>query len=115
MYVSTTVALTRLSSKDLERLVNIGRSVPVAHFPAVLRDVGLQLCRLHRLGITERIAVVQSYAAGESMATLARTFGVRRETISKVLSDAGVKFRAQRSISREQIAEAALLYGRGGP
>ena len=44
------------------------------------------------------------------MAALARTYGVRRETIAKIVRDAGVPIRAQRAISQEQITEAADLY-----
>jgi len=47
------------------------------------------------------------------MAALARLHGVRRETISKIIRDAGVPIRQQRAISQAQVAEAAALYRQG--
>jgi hypothetical protein len=47
------------------------------------------------------------------MAALARIYGVRRETISRIIRDASVQVRAQRAISPEQISEAAGLYRQG--
>jgi hypothetical protein len=47
------------------------------------------------------------------VAALAKSYGVHRETISKVVPDAGVEVRAQRSISQEQIKQAAILYEQG--
>jgi hypothetical protein len=47
------------------------------------------------------------------MASLARTHAVRRETISKIIQDAGVAVRSQRVISPEEIAGAAALYRQG--
>jgi len=104
------VALTRLSSKQLERFVNLSSFVPFDRtaLPAVRVPV-----RQHRLEASERAAVVQAYVGGESMAAQAQAYGVRRETISKVLRDAGVKVRLQRAISAEQIEHAAVLYRQG--
>jgi lambda repressor-like predicted transcriptional regulator len=59
------------------------------------------------------MALARAYASGESMAELARTYGVCRETISKIIREAGVEIRTQRAISPEQIAEAAVLYRQG--
>ena len=69
--------------------------------------------RQHRLDAGQRLDVVQAYAGGGSMAALARTYSVRRETISKVIRDAGLQVRQQRAISQRQIDEAAALYREG--
>ena len=47
------------------------------------------------------------------MAALARSYDVKRETISKILRDTGVEVRVQRTIGKEQIGEAAGLYHQG--
>jgi lambda repressor-like predicted transcriptional regulator len=48
-----------------------------------------------------------------SMAALSRKYGVRKDTISKIIRDGGVAVRPQREFSAEQIAEAAELYRQG--
>lgn len=105
------VALRRLTSKQVERLVNVGRAVPIeVSEPLELAPVS---ARQRRLSEVDRTAVLQAYQSGVSMAALARTHGVRRETISKIIRDSGVQARSQRAISREQIGEAAALYRAG--
>ncbi len=105
------MALTRLSSNHVERLVDIRRFVLLARDATGLASS--QPTRQHRLDADQRLAVEQAYVGGQSMAALARTYGVRRETISKVIRDAGVKVRVQRVISQEQIKEAGELYRQG--
>lgn len=104
------VALTRLPSKQLERLVNLSVSGSIARSapPTLPRPQ-----RQHRLDVRNRVAVVLAYAGGDSMAALARTNGVRRETISKIIRGAGDQVQLQRAISQEQITEAAALYRQG--
>jgi transposase-like protein len=104
------VVLTRLTSKQLERLVNIARSVPLAHYGKPAQAAPR---RQRRLEPAEKAKVIQAYESGDSMASLARLYGVRRETISKVIRDAGIEVRVQRAISQEQTAEAAALYLQG--
>ena len=105
------MVLTRLTSKQLDWFVNFSRSVPLAQSPAPLQQP--QPKRQHRLNAEQRQAVVQDYLAGASLAALARSYGVHRETISKILQEAGVATRVQRTISWEQITEAAVLYRQG--
>jgi hypothetical protein len=78
------VALTRLSSKRLEWFVNLPSSVALARTgpPPVPSPH-----RQHRLDASERTTVVLAYVGGDSMAVLARTYGVRRETISRILRE----------------------------
>lgn len=102
------VVLTRLSSKQVERLVDIARSVPLGP-PRRLAPSARQ----RRLSDAARQSVVDAYQRGESMAALARLHEVRRETISKVIRDAGVLVRTQRAIDQEQIGEAGELYRKG--
>jgi lambda repressor-like predicted transcriptional regulator len=104
------VALTRLSLKQLERLVNIARAVPLARptQPAKSRPT-----RQRRLNLAQKTAVRRAYKAGMSMAALSRKYGVRKDTISKIIRDGGVAVRPQREFSAEQIAEAAELYRQG--
>lgn len=104
------VALTRLPSKQLEWFVNLSRSVPIVRSGS---PPPLHSRRQRRLDASQRDAVARAYTDGESMATLARAHGVRRETISKIIRDAAVELRPQRGISHEQITEAAGLYRRG--
>jgi lambda repressor-like predicted transcriptional regulator len=105
------VVLTRLTSKQLERLVNICRSVPLADSPTALDRQKPR--RPRRLTDAQRVKVRIAYKSGASMASQARRFHVTRETISRVIRGAGLTIREQRNFSPEQIAEAVVLYRQG--
>jgi transposase-like protein len=57
--------------------------------------------------------VVAGYQSGQTMTSLAAEYGVKRESISKLLRREGVEIRLRRQMSQEQIDEAVRLYRSG--
>ena len=105
------MALTRLTSKQLDWFVNLARSVPLA--PSAIPPHQPHPKRQRRLDATQRVAVLRAYQAGASMAALARQYRVRRETISSIVRQAGLPVRMPLTISPEQVEIAVRLYDEG--
>jgi lambda repressor-like predicted transcriptional regulator/uncharacterized protein YjiS (DUF1127 family) len=106
---SSRVVLTRLSSKQLDDLVNLGRGAP----PSARLRVRPQVSRQRRLDAAEQAAIVRAYQRGISMAALATDHGVRRSTISDLLSRCGVARRQQRVIEEAAVRVAIGYYQEG--
>ncbi len=104
------VVLTRLPSKHLTALVNVGAT---SQSVAVPQMVSVEPARARRLSAPEQIAVLQAYQAGSSMAALAMEYDARRSTISELLHRSGSPVRAERAISPDEIDEAVRLYAQG--
>lgn len=103
------MVLTGTSSKHLERLVNLCRSVPIAqHRPAIEHVV-----RQRRLSPEEITKIIISYRDGATPAELARRFGLHRHSVRQVLERAAIPLRSRHVPSEDQIAEAVQLYGNG--
>jgi lambda repressor-like predicted transcriptional regulator len=66
--------------------------------------------RGRRLGSDEIVELLLTYQQGDSMATLARRFRVRRQTVSELLHRSGLPVREQRAISGDEVAHATALY-----
>lgn len=103
------VVLTGPSSKDLIALVNRLRLVP----PASPEARPSAPTRAFRFTAAQTRAVVEAYEAGATMASLAKQYGVKRETISKLLRREGVSIRERRVISEAENDQAVRLYAQG--
>lgn len=57
--------------------------------------------------------MVSAYESGQTMASLAAEYHVKRESISKLLRREGVEIRLRKQMSQEQIDDAVRLYGTG--
>ncbi|WP_295701802.1 transposase [Lapillicoccus sp.] len=69
--------------------------------------------RQFRFTDSQRLDVARSYEAGATMAALAKQHGVKRETISKLLSRSGVLARQPRSFCQPDLQRAVQLYQDG--
>ena len=106
---STVVVLTGPRSKRLWELVNFLEAVPFAP-PCKAQPTPVRQFRFTRL---QRQAVIAGYESGRSMASLAAEYGVKRESISKLLRRSGVVIRERRQMNQEQIDESVRLYESG--
>jgi hypothetical protein len=98
------------TSEPAWRLVELISSVSIA---PVVAPPKIQ-ARSFRFSQTQRLAVIEAYRAGATMAALAKQSGVKRQMIiSELLRKEGVAIRVHRAMSQAQIDQAAQLY-RGG-
>lgn len=98
------------SSKHLVDLLSFSESVPVTPRSEPRPPLNP---RQFRFTVQQRQAVVAAYEAGQTMASLARQYGVKRETISHLLRRSGVEIRQRRVISQAEVDEAVRLYRNG--
>lgn len=69
--------------------------------------------RQFRFTPAQRQAAVEAYEAGATMASLAKQYDVKRESISKLLRREGVPIRQRRLISAAEADQAVQLYAQG--
>lgn len=105
----TWVVLTGPRSNLFWRLVNSLDSVPIA--PSA--ETRPAPARQFRFSQPQRQRVIKAYESGQTMASLAAEYKVKRESISKLLRRAGVAIRKPRQMTQAHIDEAAHLYSRG--
>lgn len=103
------VVLTGQSSNSLWQLVNRASSSPIAP-PS---QPGRAPVRSFRFTKEQINAVIEAYTGGDTMADLAKRYGVRRTTISALLKRKGVPLRAARAMSEAEIDQAVQLYTSG--
>jgi hypothetical protein len=101
------VVLTGASSNSLWELLDRVASVPVA--PEVQEPRRAPARHFH-FSSAQRVAVVEAYEGGASMAGLAREYGVRRVSISALLRREGVSIRVRRVMSQGEVDRAVQLY-----
>lgn len=65
-----------------------------------------------RLDTASKATIIARYRSGESSTSLAAVFGVSKNSVIKLLRDAGVPIRRQ-GLTNEQIDDAARLYEAG--
>jgi lambda repressor-like predicted transcriptional regulator len=104
------VVLTGLSSKQIDVLVNLSRSVPFA--TPVKPTPPAKPARQRRLSPAEAVAIAQDYRAGDSVNVLAKRYGVRRQTVSAQLERLGIA-RRFKILDAPTIRQAAHLYVEG--
>ncbi|WGL54235.1 hypothetical protein P5P86_18165 [Nocardioides sp. BP30] len=96
-------------SKQFWRLVNVLSS----EAPAARSAPAVPPKRAFRFTADQRQAVVAAYEAGATMSSLAQQYGVKRDTIGKLLRREGVSIRRPRRITAAQVDEAVRLYVAG--
>ena len=65
-----------------------------------------------RLSVPNRAALADAYASGTSVDELAQRFGVHRQTVLRIITQAGLEV-PRRGLAPEHVREAARLYESG--
>lgn len=75
--------------------------------------VGQRPIRWHRLEPAQVVELLAAYQAGTTMADLAKTYGLKRTSVSHLLRRHGVQSRPRRLFSPDDLATASRLYDQG--